>query len=215
MPPRPADDPAPPAQDARAAGGVRVEREDFRPARPMRADARRNYERLLGEAQTVFNEQGADAPLEEIARRSGVGIGTLYRHFPSRLALQEAVYCEDVEELCSHAEVLAEELTPPEALRAWLREFVDHMGRKRGLAKTLMETYAKDSAFFRSCHNGILVAGEMLLTRAQESGDIRRDVKLREVLRLVNGVALANEQIPGDADRMICLVMDSLRYQPR
>jgi AcrR family transcriptional regulator len=180
----------------------------------MRADAVRNRERLLAAAVDVFTEHGADASLDEIAKRAGVGPGTLYRHFPTRLALQEAAYRESVEALCAKGYQLAERLEPAAALAEWLRLFVDYLGEKRGLSAALLATQDKMSELFVSCHQAIYAAGEQLLAAAKQAGAVRDDLTLAEILRLVNGIGLATEKLPDRAEaagRLLALVLDGLR----
>src|SRR6202034_4508849 len=157
--------------------------------RPMRADAQRNYQRLLDAAVTVFAEHGADdASLEEIARRADVGIGTLYRHFPTRQALLEAVYVEEVEALCRSAEDLADR-EPWDALIAWLHRFVDYVATKQALSEELFAYIGRDSDVFLRCHTAFYAAGEPLLRRAQEAQLVRPDTDIVEVVRMVAGIA--------------------------
>src|SRR3954470_22043834 len=120
-------------------------------ARPTRADAARNYDRLVTAARETFAEHGTDTSLEEVARRAGVGIGTLYRRFPNRLALLEAVYVDEIQSVCDRAYGFAEELEPFEALAAWLRSFITYGVSKKTLAGELMDALGKDSPFFLSC----------------------------------------------------------------
>jgi AcrR family transcriptional regulator len=182
----------------------------------MRADARRNRERLLAAATEAFAEHGAEASLDEIARRAGVGPGTLYRHFPTRLALQEAAYREGVERLCGRANELAEKLEPGEALAAWLRNVIDYLGEKRGLSAALLTTQDKSSELFTSCHDALYAAGGKLLEEARATGWIRPDVTLVEILKLVNGIGLTTEQLADraeqaeQAERLLGIVLDGL-----
>ncbi|MBC6463228.1 TetR/AcrR family transcriptional regulator [Actinomadura sp. HBU206391] len=183
--------------------------------RPMRADARRNYERLLTEAKGAFLEHGADAPLEDIARRAGVGIGTLYRHFPTRLALQEAVYRDQVESLVAAAYDLAETLPPGEALAAWMRSFVESARTKRGLMQTLKAVIDKHSELFARCHEEIREAVGLVLARAQESGTVRPDLTVPDLLKLIHALSVATEHAPPqDIDRLLSFLLDGLRSQP-
>jgi AcrR family transcriptional regulator len=185
--------------------------------RPMRADARRNYEKLVATASDVISEQGADAALDEIARRAGVGIGTLYRHFPTREALLEAVYRDYIEALCGRAYELGKTMQPIDALHEWLRDFVSHSRSKRGLAVTLKNSVDMNSSVFTSCHEVLRAAGDALLKPAQESGAVRSDMDLSHVFRLVHGIALSTENNTDGgemADKMLDLVMDGLRYRP-
>jgi AcrR family transcriptional regulator len=183
--------------------------------RPMRADARRNYERLLDEAAAAFGERGADASLEEIARRAGVGIGTLYRHFPDRFALMGEVFQTQVDELDAAARALAAEpgRTPMAALATWMRRYVDVSSTIRGIAATLM-----DEGLMLSCKTQLRETVAMLADRARESGELRADVAPDDMLRLTSAVAYAaekasvkNPEDTGVADRLLGLVLDGLR----
>jgi AcrR family transcriptional regulator len=177
----------------------------------MRADARRNYERLLTEARGLFEEQGPDAPLEEIARRADVGVGTLYRHFPTRQAVQEAVYRDRMQVIADAAYQLSEQYDPGEALVRWLRLMLDHSATKRGLATALIEAIGKESEFFTSCREIIMKAGDMLLIRAQQAGAVRDAVDLGDLLKLVHGIAVATETMPDRADALLGYVLDGIR----
>jgi AcrR family transcriptional regulator len=186
--------------------------------RPMRADARRNYERLVAEASAVVGEAGADASLEEIARRAGVGSATLHRHFPSRGALLEAVFRDRVQTLCARADALAAEREPSVALVEWLRAMVAHASANRGLGTSLAGVY--DSEMGASCHAMITAAGKRLLVRAQRSGSVSSEVKIGDVLHLVNAISLATEHLRervAQADRLLSLVVTGLLLpnQPR
>ena len=136
----------------------------------MRADARRNYERLLSEARAVFAEYGTDASLEEIARRAGVGIGTLYRHFPNRHALMSAVFQEALAALLVRSRELASAERPCGALVEWLGALITHAGEYRGLARALMSASQDKTSALSACSVPLREAGERLLTRAQASG---------------------------------------------
>ena len=190
---------------------------DCGPARPLRADARRNYEKLLTAAAQAFAEHGADdASLEEIARRAGVGIGTLYRHFPTRQALLEAAYRDQVEAVRVRAgELLASE-APGEALADWLRVLVAFSSTKRSLTSALLESFGKDSDLLSSCSAVICGAAETLLARAQEEGTVRPDADARDLIRLVHAVNIASQHAtadPGQSDRLLGLILDGLRPQ--
>jgi AcrR family transcriptional regulator len=186
--------------------------------RPMRADAQRNYERLLSAAAAAFAEHGADdVSLEEIARRAGVGIGTLYRHFPTRQALLEAVYREQVEAVRAAAEEQLRSDAPGAALAAWLRVLVDFSSTKHSLTTALLATMDKDSELLSSCSAVIRGAAEALLARAQEAGAVRADADAKDLIRLVHAVNLAAQYGPADPDqrdRMLGFVLDGLRPQP-
>ncbi len=184
----------------------------------MRADARRNYQALLSAANAAFIEQGADdASLEEIARRAGVGIGTLYRHFPTRQALLEAVYRDQVEVMSARAEALLADAPPGEALVVWLRALVEFGSTKRSLTSGILATLDKDSELVSSCSAMLRQSATALLSRAQEAGEVRPDANALDLIRLVHAVSMTVQRGGGDAgqaDRMIGLIMDGLRYQP-
>src|SRR3954470_6462887 len=153
-------------------------------ARPKRADARRNYEKVLAAAREAFAEGGESTALEEIARRAGVGIGTLYRHFPNRQALVEALYVDEVEEVCrSAAEQDADD--PWEALNGWFQRFIGYMATKKALAHELLNYLDRDAPLFAACKASLFDAGEPLLKRAQEAGVVRPDVSIAEVIQMV------------------------------
>ncbi|MFG2770688.1 TetR/AcrR family transcriptional regulator [Streptomyces sp. NPDC048350] len=183
----------------------------------MRADARRNHERLLTEARAVFAEHGTDASLEDVARRAGVGIGTLYRHFPTREALINAVFQEALAALLQRGRELAEAEEPCPALVEWLRSLITHAGEYRGLSRALM-TAMSGSRDARSalaqCGVPLRAAGETLLSRAQEAGTVRGDVSIGDLMQLTNAIALAAEQSPEDeelADRLLALTLRGLK----
>jgi AcrR family transcriptional regulator len=181
---------------------------------PLRADARRNRERLLAAATAAFAEHGADAPLEDIARQAGVGIGTLYRHFPTRLALQEGVFRSQVETVCARGRELAEDPSPGDAFAAWLRVLTGFLATKRGLSHALISTLGKDSELISSCGQVMRTTAEQLLERAQQAGTVRKDLTAMDVMRLMHGIGVAVEQAPGDADRMLSLMLDGMRAHP-
>ena len=186
--------------------------------RPLRADAQRNYQRLVSAASAAFAHHGADdASLEEIARRAGVGIGTLYRHFPNRQALLEAVYRDQVEVLAGRAERLRGADDPAAALQEWLRALVSFGRTKRSLTSALLTTLDKDSELLSACSCRIREAATSLLTRAQDAGAVRADASATDLLRLVHAISLAVERDPADrgqADRLLGLILDGLRSQP-
>jgi len=189
-----------------------------REPRPMRADAQRNYTRLLDAASAAFVEHGADdVSLEEIARRAGVGIGTLYRHFPTRQALLEAVYRDQVELLSARAEELLKAESPGDALADWLRVLMKFSSTKHSLTSALLAGLGKDSDLLSSCSTVIRGAADTLLARAQEAGVVRPDADSGDVIRLVHAVNIATQRgpaDPGQADRMLALILDGLRPQP-
>ncbi len=179
----------------------------------MRADARRNYDRLLAAAGAAFAERGADdVSLEEIARRAGVGIGTLYRHFPTRQALLEAVYRDQVEALGTQAAELMQADSPAAALADWVAALVTFGKAKRNLTTALLEVLDKDSELLSSARDVLLGATDALVERARRAGAVRADVRGNDVLRLAHGVSMAADmgQDPGQAGRMLALVLDGL-----
>jgi AcrR family transcriptional regulator len=180
--------------------------------RPKRADARRNYEKLIAAGREAFTEDGKSASLEDIARRAGVGIGTLYRHFPSRQDLLEAVYVEEVDALCRSAVDLAGE-PPWDALVAWLHRFVDYLATKQALAEELLAYNDRDAEVFRSCRTAMYAGGEPLLVRAQQVRVVRSDTDIAEVIQLVGGIAKIQTAEPEQRDRLLDLALDGLRYQ--
>lgn len=180
--------------------------------RPQRADARRNHEKLVAAARAVFTEDGASAPLEDVAERAGVGIGTLYRHFPTRQALLEAVYVDEVEAIARAAADLSD-LPPWDALTRWLRQYVGFAATKRALTEALLEA-APDSDVLLSCRTAILSAGTALLGRAQAAGVVRPDTNFLDVGRLVSGIAVVPTADPAQQERLLQLAFDGLRYRP-
>jgi AcrR family transcriptional regulator len=181
--------------------------------RPKRADARRNYEKLLAAAVEAFADHGTDASLEEIARRAGVGIGTLYRHFPTRQALLEAAYIDEVEAMSARAHDL-EDLEPWDALETWLRQFVRFAATKRALADEMLNSIDAEAPVFVSCRAAITEAGDKLLKRAQEAGAARKDTTFTDVGRMVGGIAAIRSADPGQIDRILDLALDGVRARP-
>jgi AcrR family transcriptional regulator len=180
--------------------------------RPKRADAQRNYDRLLAAAREAFTEADTQTSLEDIARRAGVGIGTLYRHFPTRQILIEAVYVDQVEALSRSARDVAG-LPPWEALKAWLRRLVDFVGTKQALANELFAEGAS-SDVFASCRSALYTAAAPLLERAQREGIVRSDVDVADVLHLVSGVAKVPTLERAQVERILDVALDGLRHLP-
>ena len=184
----------------------------------MRADARRNREKLLLAAVELFAGAGEDVPLEAIADRAGVGIGTLYRHFPTREALAEAAYRNEVQRLCDAAgELLAAE-APDAALAEWMDRFVTYVAAKRSMANMLQSVIASsDSELYADARRQMLGAITILLDAAERAGSIRTDVEAEDVLRLMSGIWLVadGEDWNERARRLLSLLMDGLRYGAR
>lgn len=183
-------------------------------ARPMRADARRNVDLLVAAAREAFAAHGPEASLDDIARSAGVGSGTLYRHFPTRLALLEAVYRDNVERLAAGGDRLRATLPPGEALVAWLGEFVGYVAIKRGLATALTRGLGNDADVFAQCHAVMARTGDALLADAKAVGAVRREVELTDLLRLAGAIAAAAENSPeGPAlsERLLKLAIEGVR----
>lgn len=182
------------------------------PTRPMRADARRNCELLINTAREVFAEKGAEAPLDEIAKRAGVGAGTLYRHFPNREALIEAVYLDEMSALSRRAEELLAEHSPDQALRLWIREQVTWINHRRGLASSLKSAMRPDSETMLLCRQLIVRASELLLAAGRDAGTVRADIEPYDLVRLGHGLAVASEYgNEDDAERMLDVLVAGLR----
>jgi AcrR family transcriptional regulator len=180
------------------------------PQRPKRADAARNYDKLLAAARDAFTADGAAASLEDIARRAEVGIGTLYRNFPTRQALLEAVYVDEVEAISRAADEL-DGLEPWDALVAWLRNFADYATTKKALAAELMAYIDGDAPMFMQCRGSITQAGAPLLEAAQRAGAVRPDAVFIDVVRMVGGIATIPNAEPGQVDRILAVALDGLR----
>ncbi|WP_372341216.1 TetR/AcrR family transcriptional regulator [Streptomyces sp. CC224E] len=179
-------------------------------SRRMRADARRNYDRLLAQARIAFAEHGTGASLEDVARGAGVGIGTLYRHFPNRHALMSAVFEEAVSDLLDRSRALLDAPQPCAALVTWLREIITHASEYRGLSRALMSASQDASSALARCSDPMREAGQALLSRAQRVGAVRSDVSITDLLQLTNAIALAAEETPSDpglADRLLRLTL--------
>jgi AcrR family transcriptional regulator len=184
--------------------------------RPMRADARRNYERLISTARAAFMEHGTGASLDDIARRAGVGSGTLYRHFPTRDDLLHAVLQDRIEGLLAHAAELMREPDADAALAGWLRGYLDGAMTPRGTSTVLIEAMAPRWSATRlgTAATAIRDAVGALLERAQRAGAIRADADAADLLRLTNAIGVAAERTQdpaGYADRMLALLFDGLR----
>jgi AcrR family transcriptional regulator len=181
--------------------------------RPKRADALRNYEKLVAAAREAFTEADRSASLEDIARRAGVGIGTLYRNFPTRGDLVQAVYVDEVEALSRSAAELAA-LEPWEALSGWLQRFVGYVATKQALADELFAVVDPErQAVFAGCRAMLDTAGEPLLRRAQDAGIVRPDVTIGEVVRMVAGIAKIPSDDPAEIQRLLAVALDGLRYR--
>lgn len=183
-------------------------------ARPLRADARRNRDKLLSAATAAFAEHGEDVALETVAARAGVGIGTLYRHFPSRDALVVAAYQHEVDALCAAAADLLGSRSADEALRAWAERFADYIATKRAMGNALRSAAASESPLFADTREQIVGALRRLLDAGARDGTLRADVDTRDVLRVINGIWYlpAGPEWRNTVGRMLDLVIDGLRY---
>jgi AcrR family transcriptional regulator len=178
--------------------------------RPKRADARRNYDKVVAAAREAFAERGTSTSLEEIARRAQVGIGTLYRNFPNRQALLEAVYVDEVENLCrSSAELSA--LPPWEAFAAWVDRVVGYLATKQALLQELLEYVDRDAPLFATCRQSLFAAGRPLLERAQDAQVVRADTDVAEVIQLVGGIAKIPGAEPEQIRHLVGIALDGLR----
>ncbi|MFC0627665.1 TetR/AcrR family transcriptional regulator [Kribbella deserti] len=180
-------------------------------ARPTRADAARNYDLLVTAAREAFADHGTSTSLEEIARRAGVGIGTLYRRFPTRTALLEAVYVDEIQSVCDRAYGFSEELPPFEALSAWLHSLASYAASKHTLASELMDALGKDSEFFKACKVNLRDAADLLFGNAKQAGMVRDDVQAMDVLRLISAT---HDTDADQAARLINIILAGLRPQP-
>lgn len=181
--------------------------------RPPRADARRNRERLLQAAKEVFGSGGPDASLEAVARQAGVGIGTLYRHFPTREALFEAVYRREVEQLVDLAAQLPTQAAPLDALRRWMHANVSFVATKKGMSAALALAAHKPTELYAVTFERLSHAAGGLLDQAAASGAIRDDIMAEDLLRALIGLCYVNDQ-PGwqaTVHRLVDVLADGLR----
>jgi AcrR family transcriptional regulator len=182
--------------------------------RPLRADAQRNRDKLLAAATEAFAAEGEDVALETIAVCAGVGIGTLYRHFPSRDALVVAAYQHEVDALCAAAADLLAAQPADEALRAWTERFAGYIATKRGMGNALRSAATNESPLFAQTRDQILGALRLLLDAGAASGTLRCDVDPTDVMRVIHGIWYLPDgpQWRADVGRMLDLVIDGLRY---
>lgn len=187
--------------------------EGLSPDRPLRADAVRNRELLITAAAAAFSAHGAEVPLEDIARQAGVGIGTLYRHFPTRDSLVEAVYRHEVDVLVESADELLGARPPDQALEEWLQLFVRHVATKRGMLSVLKPMLSSNPSFFGETKGRATAAATKLLEAGAAAGTVRADVRGGDLLRAVGGICMSTDQERSDAsDRLLGLLFDGLRH---
>ncbi|MDT3438089.1 helix-turn-helix domain-containing protein [Pseudofrankia sp. BMG5.37] len=184
--------------------------------RPLRADARRNRERLLEVAVRAFSQDGPDIALETIAKEAGVGIGTLYRHFPTREALVDAAYRNELDRLCDSVDDLLATMSPDQALRAWMDHFIDYMSTKRGMGDALRALIASGGDPFSRSRDRLTGAVTTLLRAGSSAGTLRSDVTPDDLLMSLSGLSLAtaDRQDRAQAGRLLDLLMDALRARP-
>lgn len=175
-------------------------------SRPHRADALRNFNSLLTAGRKSLAETGPTVPLEDIAQRAGVSIGTLYRNFPTRQHLYQAIFAEEVEQLCAYAGELLD-LSAWDAFEAWSRRFIGYAATKQAIQGTL----DRDSETFQAAARALRAAGEPLLFKAQEAGVIRSDTELEDVIRLVVSVATGAFRDEAQRERVLGLAFDGIR----
>ncbi|KOG52788.1 TetR family transcriptional regulator [Streptomyces griseoflavus] len=180
--------------------------------RPMRADARRNREKILTAAVRVFTTEGLDAHLERIAKEAGVGSATLYRNFPTREALVEAVYRNEVARLCDAAPALLAQKPPTEALRAWTRLFLDYVTAKYGMIDALRAIAAQGSNPYGHSREMIQAAIASLMDACTAAGEIRTDIRPTDLSAALEGIALtsAGTEHRRQAERLLDLTLDGL-----
>jgi AcrR family transcriptional regulator len=192
--------PAPQASEVEAVEG-----------RPMRADARRNRELLVAAAKEVFSSQGAGASMEAIAKQAGVGVGTLYRHFPNRLDLVEAVYQTDVDELWETAQRVVAELEPWPAVEAFFAAFRRYAQTKKTLMSELHQAFEKNPAMKSRARGLIESSFDLVVDRAKAAGAVRADVTGSDLMQLVSPVCTNTGIDPDQAARLLNMVLDGMR----
>ena len=179
--------------------------------RPMRADARRNYDSLVSAARQEFTERGSEASIEEIARRAGVGVGTLYRHFPRRIDLVEAVYSTDIDTLVAAADD-AESLPDAfDGLQAWLLAFVRYAESKRVLLNELHEAFERNPSLRVQLRERMLGAAARVLDRAKAAGVVQPDLTADDLLQLVGGMCMSATATTGQNERLLTYVLAGIR----
>jgi AcrR family transcriptional regulator len=192
-------------------GQLEASIDEERVGRPMRADARRNYDLLVVAARTVFAEQGGGASMEAIAKQAGVGVGTLYRHFPKRIDIVEAVYRDDVAALVATADRGLTDFQPWAALEAWLRAYVDYGRSKRTFLNELHEAFEKNPDLKPASRDRIWDACDRVLRRAQDAGAARRDVDGADLMQLVSPMCMNSTLTADQGERLLAMVLDGLR----
>jgi AcrR family transcriptional regulator len=187
------------------------------PRRRLRADAQRNYDRLLAVTRDLVDAGGSDVSMEEVARQAEVGIGTLYRHFPTRQALLEATFLDEANQLREAAERLGHEERPFDALVAWLRMQLVFGTHGQSMGAAVMSAKHREGSEIQCACRDMRVAGDVLMRRAQAVGEVRPEVQLVDVLRMLHGIVMVEGSSPDDPERgqrMFDLVLAGLRTGP-
>ncbi len=195
------------------AAGQEPEHNQAPPERPLRADAQRNQERLVAAAREVFAKYGGGASMDAIAKEAGVGVGTLYRHFPKRIDVVEAVYRTDVDQLVSVAEEAVEKLGPWPAVVAWLRAFVRYAQGKRTFLNELHEAFDKNPQLRVASRERIEKAVDIVLTRARLAGVVRADIDAGDLMQLVGSMCISATLSEDQSERLLAVVLDGLRQR--
>jgi AcrR family transcriptional regulator len=186
--------------------------------RPLRADARRKRDAILAAAVEIFADRGVDIALDEVARRAGVGIATLYRHFPTREALVTGAYVREIDLLCDGVDDLLATRPATEAIVAWMQRFIGYVAGKPGMAQALKSIVTTtDAAALQASHDRIYAALGRMLAAGQRDGIVRADALPEDLANALSGISLANSQ-PGTQDRanrLVALLVDGLRYNAR
>lgn len=181
------------------------------PDRPMRADARRNFERIVAGAREVFAREGGGASMEAVAREAGVGVGTLYRHFPKRIDLVEAVYRTDVDQVVATAESAVSELDPWPAVEAFIAAFVRYALGKRTFLNELHEAFEKNPELKSESRQRLDAAMELVIVRAQSAGVVRNGVTGSDVMQLLGPMCTSATLTPEGSARLVPMILDGLR----
>jgi AcrR family transcriptional regulator len=191
--------------------GLRPGAEALESERPMRADARRNRERLVAAAREVFSEQGVAASMEAIARQAGVGVGTLYRHFPTRLDVVEAVYQDDVQELADAAQRAVSTLDPAAAVDAFFDAFLRYASTKKTLLTELHQAFEKNPDLRSHARETIDASFDLVIERAKRAGTVRNDVNGADAVQLVAPICTNDSLSPEQTRRLLGMILDGLR----
>ncbi len=200
---------------AEAASGTAAPEGGISAGRALRADAARNRAVLLAAASAAFSERGPEVPLEDIARQAGVGIGTLYRHFPTREALVEAVFRHEVGILVQSADELLAGLPPDQALKQWMQLFVRHVATKRGMLAVLKPILVDNPRFSGETKGLVTAAAGKILAAGVAAGSVRPDVDGADLLRAVTGICMSTDESSQEvASRLVGLLFDGLRRSP-